>query len=125
MRLDEVADVADKTGTATTAKEVPLNDPTGWNVMILNNPVTPAEVVVEAIVAAVKISPGEAYKRMMKAHKNGWVAVAAYGSKDVAESVATKIEQHARNNKSYDHYRPFVKHTGPWPLDTEVMKAGE
>ena len=127
MKLHEVADVViDKDNkTRGVEKELPLNDPSGWNVMIMNNNVTPAEVVVEAIMAAVKISQGEAMKRMMAAHQNGWVAVAAYGSKDMADTVASKIESHAHNNKSYDHYRQFTKHVGPWPLDTEVMKAGE
>lgn len=127
MKLHEVTDVVFKNDNKTKAveKEIPLNDPSGWNVMIMNNNVTPAQVVVEALMAAVKISAGEAMKRMMAAHKNGWVAVAAYGSKDMADTVASKIEMHAQQNKNYEMARQFNKHKGPWPLDTEVMKAGE
>jgi ATP-dependent Clp protease adapter protein ClpS len=124
MKLSEIVATPVKT-PATVTKELPLNDPTGWNVMILNNPVTPAEVVVEAIMAAVGLSKPAAMKRMLRAHKGGWVVVATYGSKDMAETVASKIENHAAANGGYDHYRQFVKHNGPWPLDTEVMKAGE
>jgi ATP-dependent Clp protease adapter protein ClpS len=106
-------------------KEIPLNEPGGFNVMILNNEVTPFQVVIEALVSAVGLSGGEAAKRMMAAHTNGWVAVAAYGSKDIAESVASNIERHAMSNQNYDNLRRYVKHNGPWPLDTEVMVSGD
>ena len=107
----------------TQKQEVPLHIPGGATVVVLNDNVTPFEVAVEAVVAATGLSPGEAMKRMMKAHTQGWAAVAAYASKDMAETVADKIMRHARSNTDYDHYRRLVKHTGPWPLHAEVMDA--
>ena len=104
-------------------KEVPLHVPGGATVMILNDPVTPAEVVIEAIVYGTGLSSAEAFKRMMQAHQGGWAAIAAYGSRDLAETVASKIENHARSNTKYDHYRKIVKHSGPWPLAVEVMDS--
>lgn len=104
-------------------QEVPLHIPGGATVVVLNDNVTPFEVAVEAVVAATKLSPGEAQKRMMKAHAQGWAAVAAYANRDIAETVAESIMRHARANTNYDHYRQFVEHTGPWPLTAEVMDA--
>lgn len=120
MKLDELIDLKDKTGV----KEVPIDKPGAFNVMILNNHVTPFEVVVEALMAGIGLSEAEATKRMMRAHKTGWAAVAAYASSDVAETVASKIERSANTNDRYEKYRKFNKHKGPWPLDTEVMEAG-
>jgi len=104
-------------------KEVPLHVPGGSTVVILNDPVTPAEVVVEAVVHGTGLSPEEAFRRVNQAHQGGWAAVASYGNRDIAETVADRIMSHARNNTSYDHYRQFVKHQGPWPLTAEVMDA--
>ncbi|CAB4133545.1 COG2127 Uncharacterized conserved protein [uncultured Caudovirales phage] len=104
-------------------EEVPLHIPGGATVMILNDNVTPAEVVVEAIVSATGMSPGLAQERMMRAHQGGWAPIAAYSNKDVAETIADKIMRHARSNTDYDHYRRYVRHTGPWPLQAEVMDA--
>ena len=104
-------------------KEVELNKPGGFNVMILNNPVTPFQVVQEALMSAVGLSPAKAAERMMRAHKGGWACVATYASSDVAETVANKITQHAASNDRYDHIKRYQRFTGPWPLDTEVMEA--
>ena len=104
-------------------EEVPLHIPGGATVMILNDSITPAEVVVEAIVATTGMSPGVAHERMMRAHRGGWAPIASYSNKDIAETVADKIMRHARANTSYDHYRRYVRHTGPWPLQAEVMDA--
>ncbi len=104
-------------------QEVPLHVPGGATVVVLNDHVTPFEVAVEAVAASTGLSESEASTRMMKAHKQGWAAVAAYANKDIAESVAYKIMRHARGNTNYDHYRRFVKHIGPWPLTAEVMDA--
>ena len=116
------ADVLDRE-KVTQKQEVPLHVPGGATVVVLNDHVTPFEVAVEAVVAATGLSTGEASKRMMKAHTQGWAAVAAYASKDIAESVAEKIMQHARGNTNYDHYRRYTGHNGPWPLHAEVMDA--
>ena len=57
--------------------------------------------------------------------------MASYASRDMAETVANRIEQHARANTNYDHYRPHIPHmgrrgfNGPWPLATEVMDADQ
>lgn len=107
----------------TQKQEVPLHVPGGATVVVLNDHVTPFEVAVEAVVAATGLSESEAAKRMMKAHTQGWAAVAAYANKDVAETIADRIMRHARGNTNYDHYRRLVKHTGPWPLTAEVMDA--
>ena len=109
-------------------KEVPLHVPGGATVMILNDPVTPAEVVVEAIMYGTGLSSGEAIRRMERAHQGGWAPIASYGSRDLAETVAAKIENHARNNMRYDHYRSHIPPRGyfdPWPLTTEVMDADQ
>jgi len=116
------ADVLDRE-KVTQKQEVPLHVPGGATVVVLNDHVTPFEVAVEAVVAATGLSTGEASKRMMKAHTQGWAAVAAYASRDIAETIASKIMQHARGNTNYDHYRRFTGHTGPWPLHAEVMDA--
>lgn len=124
MKLHEIVD------TPTRAKvkvAEPVYRPGGATVVILNDDYTPFEVVIEAIVASTNLSESEATKRMMAAHNKGWSPIASYASKDVAESVAAKIEAHARSNKNYDHYRqhPHFKKfgNGPWKLAAEVMDA--
>lgn len=106
-------------------QEVPLHLPGGWTVVILNDPVTPFEVVIEAIVAATRLSPDEAVRRMHKAHTQGWAAVASYASKDMAETIADRIMRHAQSNDRYDRYRPHIPYHDPWPLHAEVMEAGD
>lgn len=119
-------EVIDRPPTVTPVEAtVPVEVPGGATVMLLNNPVTPFEVVLEALMSATGLSHAEAYKRMMKCHQNGWHPVASYGSVDVAQTVADKITRHAAANGRYERYRPLVKHMGPWPLDTEVMDAGQ
>lgn len=112
---------------AKQTQEIPLNQPGGFNVIILNDPVTPAEVVAEAVAAAVGISQQQAWERMDSAHRTGWAVVATYAQADIAETVAERIMQHARANTKYDHYRPYIPPRGyfdAWPLTAEVMEAG-
>jgi len=118
------ADVVDRT-PAHHKQEVPLYVPGGATVVVLNDNVTPFEVVIEAIMHGTHLSEAEATKRMMAAHKNGWAAVASYGSRDLAETVAHKIEEHAAHNPNYDHYKQHTGHHGPWPLTCEVMDADQ
>ena len=102
--------------------------PGGWTVMILNDGFTPHEVVVEAIVDVIGLNETQAYQRMMAAHQGGWAAIKSYGSKDLAETKAEQLMQHARSNTNYDHYRRhphFKNFRGPWPLTAEVMEAGD
>jgi ATP-dependent Clp protease adapter protein ClpS len=125
MRLDEIrpeVTVIDRP-PVKQREEVPLHVPGGATVMILNDDVTPAEVVVEAIMYGTGLSAAEAQRRMEQSHQGGWAAVASYASRDLAETVASKIENHARNNTNYDHYRPHIPFNGPWPLAAEVMDA--
>ena len=93
---DEVVDKPPVTNKppAQQPKEIPLNSPGGATVMILNDDITPAEVVVEAIMFGTGLPAGEAIGRMERAHQGGWAAIATYASKDVADSVASKIENH-------------------------------
>ena len=108
--------------------EAPAKKPGGWTVMILNDSMTPAEVVVEAIVDVIGMSASQAYQKMMRAHQGGWAAIKSYGSKDMAETKAEELMAHARANDRYDHYRRhphFRNFRGPWPLTAEVMEAGE
>ena len=107
----------------TQKQEVPLHVPGGATVVVLNDHVTPFEVAVEAVMAGTALAKDEAIRRMMKAHTQGWAAVAAYANRDVAETVADKIMRHAQQNTHYDHYRRLTGHTGPWPLHAEVMDA--
>jgi len=126
MRIDEIDQIVIDRPPVQKKEEVPLHRPGGATVMILNDEYTPAEVVVEAIVAGTGLSPEEAMRRMMKAHTDGWVPIASYATRDMAETVASKIEQHARSNTRYDHYRKYMKNfQGPWPLSCEVMDADE
>lgn len=104
-------------------KEVPVHLPGGFTVVILNDPITPMEVVVEAIIYATRLSPDEAIRRMMRAHQGGWAAIASYASRDVAETVADRMMNHARNNNKYDHYKRHTGHQGPWPFTAEVIEA--
>lgn len=104
-------------------QEVPLNVPGGATVMILNDDITPWEVVVEAIMHGTGLSEAEAMRRMRRAHEGGWAPIASYASRDLAETVANRIQSHAMNNRSYDHYRRYSGYQGPWPLAVEVVDA--
>jgi hypothetical protein len=65
---------------------------------------------------------------MMRAHQGGWAPIAAYASRDMAETKAEQIMSHARSNTNYDHYlqHPYFRSkgfNGPWQLHAEVMDA--
>jgi ATP-dependent Clp protease adapter protein ClpS len=125
INIIESAEVTDRPNV-TQREEVPLHIPGGFTVCIRNDPVTPFQVVIEAVVAATGLSVGEATKRMMQAHTQGLAPVAAYASKDVAETKANQIEMHARRNQRWDELRPLIPPRGyfdPWPLQTEVLDA--
>lgn len=136
MKLDEIkiketpSEVIDRP-PVHQREEVPLHVPGGSTVIILNDPVTPFEVVVEAVVFGTRLSMDEAIRRVNHTHQNGWAAVASYASRDMAETVANRIEQHARSNTKYDNYRAHIPYQGrvgyydEWPLTAEVMDAGE
>lgn len=109
--------------TVTTPTEVPLNSPGGATVMILNDHVTPAEVVAEAVAYGAGLDMADAWERVHAAHRQGWNPIASYANRDIAETVANRIEQHARQNTRYDHYRRYVNFYDPWPLAAEVMDA--
>jgi ATP-dependent Clp protease adapter protein ClpS len=111
--------------TVRQRQEVPLYVPGGFTVVILNDNVTPFEVVVEAVVAGTRLSPGEAARRVHQAHGQGWAPVASYSNRDIAETVASNIENHAAANTNYDHYKAMQRppHRGPWPLTCDVMDA--
>lgn len=119
--------VLDLEKTTDTVKKPHIN-PGGYTVVILNDGLTPAEVVVEAISSATGLSESEAYSKMMSAHKGGWAAIKSYPTLDIAETVADKIMRHAGNNTKYDHYRSlphFKKFSGPWPLHAEVLDSSQ
>jgi ATP-dependent Clp protease adapter protein ClpS len=102
----------------------PIEVPGGATVMLLNDPITPGMLVIEAIVASTGLSHSEAIRRVMTAHKGGWSAIAAYGSRDIAETIAAKIVHFVQTNQHYESYKQITKHTGPWPLTVEVVEAG-
>jgi ATP-dependent Clp protease adapter protein ClpS len=119
---------------AKSTKEIPMNKPGGFNVVLLNDKITPGEVVIDAVMSVLGLSSAEATRRVMKAHKGGWHVVATYASADVAETKAELLMAHCRGNKNYDHYRtmpgipkypngPGGFH-GPWPTTFDVMEAG-
>ena len=132
MRIDEL-EVVDRP-PVKQPKEIELDKPGGFNVVLLNDPVTPYEVVLEALRSVLGLSESGAYKRMMRAHRGGWHVVATYASADVAETVAERLMAHCRGNKKYDRYRtdPRVPRyplgpggfQGSWPTKFEVMEAG-
>ena len=108
--------------------QAPVHVPGGSTVVVLNDPYTPFEVAVEAVEHGVPLSKDEAMRRMMKAHRGGWAAVASYASKDMAETVSDRIMRHAHQNTNYDHYKRHIPPqgwNGPWPLHAEVMDADD
>lgn len=105
--------------------ETPTDKPGGATVILLNDPVTPFQVVQEALMYGAALSSSEAAAVMMKTHNKGWFPVATYASADLATTVAEKIMTHARNNKGHEGYRRILNHTGPWPLTADVMDAGK
>jgi ATP-dependent Clp protease adapter protein ClpS len=115
-------------------KEIPLNKPGGFNVVVLNDLVTPGEVVIEAMMSVLGLPRAEAMRRVMKAHKGGWAVCATYASADVAETKAELLMAHCRRNTNWDEYRtaPGIPRypngpggfKGPWPTTFEVMEAG-
>jgi ATP-dependent Clp protease adapter protein ClpS len=123
MKIDEILEAGEVIDRPPVKKqeEIPLREPGGSTVVILNDPVTPFEVVIEAVVYGTGLPADEAARRVHHSHNNGWAAVATYGSRDVAETVANKIQTHARNNTRYDHYKRMTGHQGPWPLAVEVI----
>jgi ATP-dependent Clp protease adapter protein ClpS len=126
MRYKEIKEEIDMDDvTVTSRQEVPLYVPGGATVVVLNDQVTPFEVVIEAIVAGTKLSVSEATRRMMQAHTQGWAPVASYPTVDIAETVAYNIETHAANNDRYDQYKRVQNWRGPWPLTCEVMDADQ
>lgn len=107
-------------------QEKSADKPGGFTVMILNDGMTPAEVVIEAISSVTGMSQEAAFDKMMKAHQGGWAPIKSYGSKDLAETIAHGIMRHAQQNDRYDQYRRhphFRNFKGPWPLTAEVMDA--
>ena len=106
----------------------PVHVPNGFTVVVLNDPYTPFEVAVEASEHGVPLTKDEALRRMMKAHRQGWAAIASYASRDMAETVADRVQRHAYQNTNYDHYKRHIPPrgwNGPWPLHVEVMEAGD
>jgi ATP-dependent Clp protease adapter protein ClpS len=109
---------------AKAAQEIELNKPGGFNVVVLNDPHTPGELVVEAIVKIVRISPSAARKRMMRAHRGGWSVIATYANGDIAETIASQLTTYCRTNKDYDWAKEIQNWRGDWPTTFEVMEAG-
>lgn len=118
-------------------KEIELDKPGGFNIVLLNDNITPYEVVLEALQSVLELSRQSAYERMMRAHRGGWHVVATYASSDVAETMAERLMDHCRSNTNYDYYRrdsndsliPRYPHGprgyhDPWPTTFEVMEAG-
>jgi len=119
--LEEIVDIEKK----SKVSDAPVEKPPGWNVVILNDDTTPAEVVVEAIVDSTDLTPHQAIERMMTAHSGGWAVIKSYHSADVAEQVAHNIQVHAENNTKYDHYKEHLGHKGPWPLTTDIQEISK
>jgi len=123
------SEVADRVRPKIKNQPVPTQLPGGFTVYVLNDHITPFEVAVEAVMSAIGLSEAEARRRMMKAHRGGGYPVAAYASKDIAETKAQKIMVHAQQNTNYDHLRRYTNGgrgwNGPWPLHAEVMEAGD
>ena len=126
MKLSEIKEATEVIDRPPVRQreEVPLHIPGGATVVILNDEVTPFEVVVEAVVHGTGLSVDEAIRRVTHTHHNGWAPVACYANRDVAETVADRIMRHARSNNRYDRYRPLIPYlNGEWPLAAEVMDA--
>ena len=127
MNEEEVLDRKQSIDKKT--QPVPVQLPGGFTVYVLNDHITPFEVAVEAVMAAIGLSHDDARRRMMKAHRGGGHPVAAYASKDIAETKAQQIMTHAQQNRNYDYLRPYTNGGNgwkqPWPLHAEVMEAGD
>jgi len=129
----EVAEPTVARPPALDKEESPTDKPGGFNVVIFDDPVTPGYVVWEALMAVLRISQEEAIRRTTAAHDTGAV-VATYSQEDVAQTIADRIMAHAQANTNWDFLRnlPNVPryprgpggYQGPWPLQAEVMPAG-
>jgi ATP-dependent Clp protease adapter protein ClpS len=124
MKIHELTEetVLDRPPT-TDKQDAPLYVPGGATVVVLNDRTTPFQVVIEAIMAGAGLSKFAATKRMMQAHRGGWSAVASYPSRDIAETVASKIEEHAAANDRYEELKQVQGFRGPWTLTCDVMDA--
>jgi ATP-dependent Clp protease adaptor protein ClpS len=124
--LEDIATMAPPVGKVFP-KNPPAELPKGFNVVILNDNYTPFDVVIDSLVAGVPLSPDEAERRMLASHRNGEAAVAAYASKDIAETVAGRIMDHAKADKKGKYARARAEHRGPMecPLTAEVREAGD
>lgn len=126
MKVNEIFEHTDIDDiTVTQKKEVPLHVPGGATVVVLNDNVTPFPLAIEAIMHGTGLSESEASRRAWDVHRKGWAAIASYPTVDIAETVASNIENYARNSTDYDMYRRFANHYGPWPLTCEVMDADQ
>ena len=125
--IRELIDILEDIATMTPPKVVPATwpRPGGFNVVILNDRYTPFDLVIDSLVAGVPLSPDEAERRMLASHRDGEAAVAAYASKDIAETVAGRIMDYAKADKDGKYARAQKQHRGPikCPLTAEVREA--
>lgn len=68
-----------------------------YKVVLLNDDYTPREFVVDVLTAVFRITPEQAFRVMITAHKRGVCVVAVY-TRDVAETKAEQACEAARDN---------------------------
>lgn len=70
--------------------------PPMWQVILLNDDVTPAEFVIELLVKLFQKTDCEAIDLMLKVHKEGRGVAGVY-TKEIAETRVTQVRMTARN----------------------------
>jgi ATP-dependent Clp protease adaptor protein ClpS len=86
----------DQTGDAVKERvDTKKQDPTLYNVVLLNDDYTPMELVVHVLEEIFQKSPAEAYRIMMQVHLNGR-GIAGIYPWEVAETKAGQVTSLAR-----------------------------
>ena len=116
--LDKILDISK---TAAAADEEDTAKPGGWTVFIEANRDCIEPVAVEAVMYGANKTQDQAQAIVTASAWTKRAAVHTYAQRDVAESVAQKISNHAASNTRY------TKHWGSpeWRLPTFVEPANE
>ncbi len=85
-------------GVATEAAKPRLKRPSLYKVMMLNDDYTPMEFVVETLEQFFYMNREQATRVMLTVHTAG-KAVCGVFTKDIAETKAALVNQHARDNE--------------------------
>lgn len=110
--LDEL-EILDKPKLLNPSDSEKTN-PKGYAVVLYGDYNTPAELVAEAIKNVIPMDENSAYEIMLQAHRNNFAHVKTYGSYDIADTKARKLQEYCRNSRDYD----WAKEAQNMSLDT-------